>query len=262
MSDSRPPYLWRTTVAAPLKIANPLLFFLFRSDALYLAVFIFFCVYLSFGGFTLLALGINTLSICIPLGISLIPAVWVLVIDMLSLKDEWKKEIRRYKYERYREKKNMRRRAGKMLIVGPEEFCISVDRVLTELKHEAPRRYLEALAYLPKAKYRKNLSARRGNESVSGRSDGYFSVDGSGDNTKQLNTYEWFRFVFLHEVGHNVGYRINDYSENYANNYAKQVISEISEIKLKKSSTKKSCTSCRRVSMPGRGTFPHHPHYY
>jgi len=62
----------------------------------------------------------------------------------------------------------------------------------------------------------------------SGKSNGTFTVDGSGINNEQLNTYERCRFVFLHEVGHNVAMKErDDSSEESANAYANMVLREL-----------------------------------
>ncbi len=64
----------------------------------------------------------------------------------------------------------------------------------------------------------------------SGRSDGLFSINGSGElsDGKWLNSYEWFKFVFLHELGHDVHiFLSDDRSEVSADEYAKQVLDEM-----------------------------------
>lgn len=108
-------------------------------------------------------------------------------------------------------------------IAGPPPFRQSVERVLQELRENAPHRYKEVIRCLPKAKYDPSLHPR-----ASGMSDGRFSVDGSGENSKQLNTYEWFRFVFLHEVGHVVSQKKGLGSGEWAADaYANMVLEEM-----------------------------------
>ncbi len=112
-------------------------------------------------------------------------------------------------------------------ISGPLPFRQSVKRILKELETHAPHRYRQVLGFLPKAEYTTRHS------DFAGRSDGLFTIDGSGDNSTQRNTYEWFRFVFLHEVGHNVkGEQENDWSEDAANAYAHRVTSELNHANM------------------------------
>jgi hypothetical protein len=113
-------------------------------------------------------------------------------------------------------------------ITGPPQFRESVERVLKELREEAPHRYREVLGYLPKAEY------APGNP-FAGRSDGLFTIDGGGDipmgnGHHRANSYEYFRFVFLHEVGHNIAMQQkNDSSEEAANAYADKVVKEVNK---------------------------------
>ncbi len=108
-------------------------------------------------------------------------------------------------------------------IVGPPEFMCSTYRLLDELKDKAPNRYQEVIQYLPQAVYESYLFP-----SASGTSCGEFSLDGSGNDIGQVNTYERFRFVFLHETGHNVKTNQNhDRSQEEADEYAHQVIREL-----------------------------------
>lgn len=99
--------------------------------------------------------------------------------------------------------------------------------MLDELKQKATYRYLQVLRYFPKAKYDSFIQA-------TGRSDGRFSRDGTGhmplgEEWVRPNDYAWFRFVFLHEVGHCLGRNDEDdpyQSEETADTYALQVIRE------------------------------------
>ena len=130
-------------------------------------------------------------------------------------------EDKRIQEEKERDKKRRLENYIFCYVIGPNAFCSSVEKVLTELKENAPMRYREAVLYLPKAEY---VPYRTG---FSGRSDGLFTLDGSGSHTWQLNTYERFRSVFLHEVGHNVSYKFNDRSEESANTYRDVVLREL-----------------------------------
>jgi hypothetical protein len=100
---------------------------------------------------------------------------------------------------------------------GKPWFGIMVNKVLDELEQKAPEHYTETLAYLEKAEYSESILPN------SGRSDGLFSMDGTGD-------YGFFRFVFLHEVAHRVkGLTNGDWSEDAANAYAEMVVAELHE---------------------------------
>jgi hypothetical protein len=111
-------------------------------------------------------------------------------------------------------------------IVGPPPFMHSVYRVLDELKEKSPRRYSEAVTYLPEAVFDSSLQ-------LAGRADGRFSLDGSGHIDRgggwySRNDYDSFRHTFLHEVGHNVcGKQRDDWSEDAANGYAAMVTQEL-----------------------------------
>jgi hypothetical protein len=118
-------------------------------------------------------------------------------------------------------------------ICGDQQFTQTVERVLQELKNNAPNRYQEAIGFLPEAWYFDpihfdyfGLFNRNGSvagyikEPFAGRSDGRFSIDGSD--------YYYFRRVFLHEVGHCVHIvRDDNHSEEVANNYRDQVLREL-----------------------------------
>lgn len=108
---------------------------------------------------------------------------------------------------------------------GNQPFLDSIQRVLDELREKAPYRYEEVIHFIPKAEYVPSMTG-----TLAGRSDGLFSINGSGELRagKWLNTYEWYRFVFLHEVGHCVHtFLSNDHSETSADAYAKQVLDEM-----------------------------------
>jgi len=59
---------------------------------------------------------------------------------------------------------------------GNQAFLDSTQRVLDELRDKAPYRYEEAIQFLPKAEYMPSMG-----DTLSGRSDGIFSVNGSGE---------------------------------------------------------------------------------
>ncbi len=108
-----------------------------------------------------------------------------------------------------------RSRAG-FPILGSDQFQTTVNRVLDELEQRTPNRYREVLEYLPKAEYDPSII----HIPAHGLSDGRFSLDGSD--------YGYFRWVFLHEVGHQVeGLNNHNWSQEAANTYANQVIAEI-----------------------------------
>lgn len=111
---------------------------------------------------------------------------------------------------------------------GNQVFQKTVEDVLVEMKSKVPYRYTEVMRFLKKAEYVPKFA-----EEFSGRSDGLFTIDGSGNGTV-LNSPEWFRHVFLHEVGHCVtfwlyGYRTMNKQtrEDKANQYADQVMEEM-----------------------------------
>lgn len=100
-------------------------------------------------------------------------------------------------------------------IAGPPQFIDAVQRLVSEARELAPHRYREALEFFPHAFY----TPERRHE-FAGRSDGLFSIDGSD--------YEFFRWVFWHEVGHCVCYHNNhDLSQESANAYADTVVREL-----------------------------------
>jgi hypothetical protein len=170
------------------------------------------------------------------------PAFAPMVIDGLCDRYKWARERKRenlQKAEILREiqrKHEERRRehaaaAGlpvrtDLYVVGPPPFMHTVYRVLDELRAAAPRRYHEAVTYLPKAVFDSSLE-------VAGRADGLFAYDGSGHIDRgggwyTYNDYDAFRHTFLHEVGHNVrGKQRDDWSEDAANEYAATVIWEL-----------------------------------
>ena len=105
-------------------------------------------------------------------------------------------------------------------ISGPELFCRVVLRVLDELQAKAPERYQEAVTDLPKAHYDPD-AVHALYPNAGAHSGGVFAVDGTG-------SYEGFRRMFLHEVGHNVARRERgDMSEAAADAYAQQVAGEL-----------------------------------
>jgi hypothetical protein len=105
-------------------------------------------------------------------------------------------------------------------ISGPELFCRAVLRVLDELQAKAPERYQEAVTDLPKAHYDPD-AVHALYPNAGAHSGGEFAVDGTG-------SYEGFRRLFLHEVGHNVARRERgDRSEEAAEAYAQQVAGEL-----------------------------------
>jgi hypothetical protein len=111
-------------------------------------------------------------------------------------------------------------------VEGTPQFEASTRRVLTELLNCTPERYNEVVIYLPQAVYDPNLvhpeADDRNPRRLHGRSDGYFGRDGSG------LSYYFFRYVFLHEVGHNVMWACcNDRSEEAADAYADMVLREM-----------------------------------
>jgi hypothetical protein len=59
-------------------------------------------------------------------------------------------------------------------IEGHPEFVSNIERVIEEAKDRAPHRYEEAIKYFPKAKYEPSSE-------YDGRSDGLFSIDGTGN---------------------------------------------------------------------------------
>jgi len=113
-----------------------------------------------------------------------------------------------------------------LYVLGPPPFMHSVYRVLNELRDKTPARYQEVVEHLPKVVFDSSLES-------AGRSDGRFSLDGSGHIYRgggwyTVNDYDAFRYIFLHEVGHNVcGKQRDDWSEDAADGYAAMVISEM-----------------------------------
>ena len=106
-------------------------------------------------------------------------------------------------------------------IEGPEHFQAAVYAVLQELLLRAPSRYDEALSYLPQAIYDISILTTR---NAAGLSSGEFSIDGIKDG------HRWFRYVFLHEVGHCIAIaNNNDYSEKAATTYAQTVVDELKD---------------------------------
>ncbi|HEU5376683.1 MAG TPA: hypothetical protein VFV38_14705 [Ktedonobacteraceae bacterium] len=111
-------------------------------------------------------------------------------------------------------------------ISGPPQFRQTVERVLQELREKAPHRYLQAIRYLPKAEYTTDSQ----HSYFAGRSDGLFTLDGSGDIPgHKRNDYDTFRHTFLHEVGHcfYIHSPMNSHSEDWANIYADDVLKEL-----------------------------------
>jgi hypothetical protein len=93
-------------------------------------------------------------------------------------------------------------------VTGPKVFIAAFDRLFAELRLKAPEELETVLQSLPQAKYRRFIS-------VSGRTDGRFSLNGSD--------YEALRFAVLHQVGHCV----YGESEELANKYASLVLDKI-----------------------------------
>jgi hypothetical protein len=97
---------------------------------------------------------------------------------------------------------------------GPPQFVAAVDHLLTQLRERTPHRYEEVITYLPKAVYDPSILSIPAH----GLADGRFAMDG---------TEPYFRFIFLHEVGHTVhGKQFGDWSEDAATAYAHTVIHE------------------------------------
>lgn len=109
-------------------------------------------------------------------------------------------------------------------IIGPPQFVRSVNQVLTQLQCYAPDRYVEAILYLPKVQ----LVCLCKEHDFAANSSGLFTIDGSGDNSLQKNTFDWFKSVYFHEVGHNVrGRQEHNWSELAANQYSEMVQAEV-----------------------------------
>lgn len=108
---------------------------------------------------------------------------------------------------------------------GPRTFVDAVALLLAELRERLPLRHEQALSCLPGATFDPERLQRE-NAGAAARADGIFAVDGSD--------YEFFRWVFLHEVGH--GVRGDAAGERAANQYADQVVEEL---------TSSSVASCR-----------------
>lgn len=114
-----------------------------------------------------------------------------------------------------------------IIAYGNQAFQKAVEDVLAEMKSKVSYRYTEVMRFLKKAEYVPKFTE------FSGRSDGLFTIDGSGNGT-HLNSPEWFRHVFLHEVGHCVNYWLygnrsmnKEISEERADSYAGQVMEEM-----------------------------------
>ncbi|HLW02684.1 MAG TPA: hypothetical protein VKT82_28780 [Ktedonobacterales bacterium] len=139
-------------------------------------------------------------------------------------------EAHKKQVERRAQKKALPAAKSSLPIIahGNQAFQKTVEDVLAEMKSKVPYRYTEVMRFFDKAEYVPKFA-----EEFSGRSDGLFTIDGSGNGTR-LNSPEWFRHVFLHEVGHRVtfwlyGYHTmdNQTMEDKANQYADQVMEEM-----------------------------------
>ena len=150
----------------------------------------------------------------------ILTGIWVLClawVGTVHLIDTHIAAQHRRAYEQRPLPEKLRRKRAAFYIIGPSSFIAMVNRVLDELEQKAPEHYREALEYLPKAEY----VNRSGTYTFDGRSDGLFTLDGTGD-------YGWFRFVFLHETGHDINMvEHNDDSEEAANSYAHMVVAKV-----------------------------------
>lgn len=144
---------------------------------------------------------------------SIIHALWE---DYTSLKrdGEKQKELDSAVLERDGRVYSRKNSHKSFRVEGPPQFIAAVDGLLTQLRERTPQRYEEVITYLPKAVYDPSILSIPAH----GLADGRFAIDG---------TDPFFRFVFLHEVGHNVhGKQFDDWSENAANAYAHTVLQE------------------------------------
>jgi hypothetical protein len=156
-----------------------------------------------------------------------VPDIYYLFIEIPQTKQLAKESKERFEYGPYCKREVFP-------ILGDRQFTQTVERILQELKDHAPRRYREAVGFLPTAfqfdpvnfdyweLYRRNGTVHGYvSKPFAGRSDGDFALSGYED-------YYYFRHVFLHEVGHCVRGRQNDdWSEDAAEGYAAMVEREL-----------------------------------
>ncbi len=97
---------------------------------------------------------------------------------------------------------------------GPKCFVSAVRRFERELT-DAGENLVAAFAnHIPIVRYAPRVLTREHPDGAMARADGLFAIDGSD--------YEYFRWVFLHEIGHHVCRGLNRWaSEDKANRFAR-----------------------------------------
>ena len=77
---------------------------------------------------------------------------------------------------------------------GPGIFVSAVRRFENQLLNSSVDLLSECVVYIPVVRYAPRILAREHPDGAAARADGLFAIDGSD--------YEYFRWVFLHEIGH------------------------------------------------------------
>jgi hypothetical protein len=111
--------------------------------------------------------------------------------------------------------------------VGPTTFVMAVRKLERELKLVQPKMLRQFISYFPVVTYAPGFLDREHRDGATARADGLFAIDGSD--------YDFFRWVFLHELGHHACRTSRRWgSESDANRFARQWVKKIERMIQKK----------------------------